>query len=309
MWAQKQRVPTRQCVLMAAAAAIAGFHQISWADTPVTAADTATVIAKAGSVELTAADVRDAIALLPNETRSSLHASTPLLQGLVRSELTERAVLAEAHAHGFDSEPLTREHVDQAARKALANLWIAEKGTPPAGYPDAAQIKAAYEASRKRPPIEYHLADIFVRAPDGEDPAKLAAALTKVARIEAQLQTADFAQLARENSDDPETAVKGGDAGFASADRLIDGIADAVKGLKPGEVAGPIKSSGGFHFLKLIATRTPDPPTLDSVRQSLVTQLRDREQKSLEALYMRELSDRLNIQIDSAALGKLQASL
>lgn len=310
MWTQKKRACARRCVLLAAAAAaIGGFHQIKAADAQITAADPATVIAKAGSVEITAADLRETISLLPGATRASLHANTGLLQGLVRSEITEKALLAEARAHGFDSEPRTREHVDQAARKALANLWIAEQGTPPASYPDAAQIEAAYEAGRKHPPIEYHLADIFVRAPDGTDPAKLAAALRKIAHIEAQLPTADFAQLARADSDDPETAAKGGDAGFTAADRLIDDIADAVKGLKPGEVAGPIKSAGGFHFLKLIATRTPDPPTLDSVRQSLIAQLRDRERKSLETLYMRELSDRLNIRIDSAALGRLQAGL
>ncbi len=305
----QKRAGRRWLVSLAVAATVAGFHELSAADTQISAPLDTAVVAKAGSVELTAADLRTAISLLPNETRSSLHGNTRLLTGLIRSELTERAILAEAHAHGFDTEPLTREHVDQAVRKALANLWIAEKGTPPASYPSEAQIEAAYEASRKQPPIEYHLAQIFVRAPDDENPAKLGLALKKVIRIETQLHTADFAELAHENSDDPETAGKGGDAGFSTADQLIAGVADAVKGLKPGEVAGPIKSTAGFHFVKLIATRTPDPPTLESARQRLIAGLRDREQRSLEALYIRELSDRLNIQIDRAALGKLQAGL
>jgi parvulin-like peptidyl-prolyl isomerase len=274
-----------------------------------TAAGTTPVVAKAGNIVLDEQDVRAAIALLPDAARSNLRANGSLLANLVRSELIERAILKEARQQGFDAEPLTREHIDQAARKALASMWIAKKGTPPASYPDESQIRRAYDVALREPPLEYHLLQIFVRAPDSAPPASVAAAIAKVARISARIATADFAQLARADSDDPDTASKGGDEGFVPAEQLIPGVAAAVKSLAPGEIAGPIKSSAGFHFLKLIGTRTVPAPPLDSVRARLVSELRAREQKSLQDLYLRELTDRLDIEIDRAALEKVQASL
>jgi len=275
----------------------------------ITAADVTPVVAKAGTVVLDEADIRATVALLPDAARSNLHSNRMLLTNLVRSELIERAILQEAHAHNFDQEPLTREHMDQAARKALASLWIAKKGTPPASYPDETEIKQAYDAAGRAPPVEYHLLQIFVRAPDASVPATVTAALQKVARIADKISTSDFARLAREESDDAGTASRGGDSGFVSEDQLLPGVAAAVKALKPGDVAGPIKSAAGFHFLKLVGTRTAAPPSLDSVRQRIVADLRTRQQKALQDLYLRELTDRLDIRIDQAALDEVRASL
>jgi len=268
-----------------------------------------TVVARAGSIELSAADLHAAIALLPDGARTNLHANSALLQGLVRSELMERAILEDAHAHGFDTEELTREHLELARRKALANLWVTRQGSPPADYPSDAQINAAYEAARKRPPTEYHVAQIFVGAPDGISAGKLSVALGKVARLSKQVSVEDFAELARTSSEDPATAAKGGDTGFLTTEQMVPTVVNTVKGLQPGQVAGPIKTPSGFFFVKLLETRSASPPALASVRQSIAAELRSRLQRRLQDLYMSDLGNRVNIRIDEQALAQLQASL
>jgi peptidyl-prolyl cis-trans isomerase C len=50
--------------------------------------------------------------------------------------------------------------------------------------------------------------------------------------------------------------------------------------MKPGEVAGPVKSQFGYHVILLEETRESSPPPLDTVRPQIETQLR---QEALEA--------------------------
>lgn len=267
------------------------------------------VIARGGSVELGEQDVRAAIALMPSQAQTNLRTNAGMLTDLVRSELIERAIIEEARAAHFDTESSTRAHLEQSQRKALANLWIATKATPPADYPSDAQIRAAYEQQVAATPTEYHLAQIFIRAPNAGNARTLSAALAKVTQVTAALSTAEFAALARQYSDDAATARSGGDSGFLRSEQLLADVQDAVKALQPGQVAGPIKSSAGFHFLKLLEKRPITPLPYERVRDRLRAELRSREQRDLENLYVRELTDRLNITIDQSALQNLRASL
>jgi len=100
---------------------------------------------------------------------------------------------------------------------------------------------------------ETNVAQIMVTVAEGLAPAELAArrkiaedALARVQRGE------DFAKVAAELSEDANRA-KGGEIGLKPASRLPDLFVEAVRGLKPGEVAPALVRSGaGFHVLKLV---------------------------------------------------------
>jgi peptidyl-prolyl cis-trans isomerase C len=79
----------------------------------------------------------------------------------------------------------------------------------------------------------------------------------------------DFGELAKERSTDP-TNKNGGELGWFSADSMVKPFADAVRQLKVGSyTTQPVKTDFGFHVILLEDTRTPTPPTMDSVRQQL----------------------------------------
>jgi peptidylprolyl isomerase len=267
------------------------------------------IIAKGGTVELVPEDVRTLVASLPQNAHAPAVANLNTLEQLVRAEVVQRAVLAEAKAKNFDREPATLKQMEHLQAEAITRLWLASKATAPAGYPTDADVNAAYEGARKAVPVDYHLAQIFIAAPDGGDSAKLAAAIRKAGEISTKITTADFAQLAREQSEQPESAAKGGDLGLLPENRLLPEILAAVRSLKPGETTGPIKTAQGLHFLKVLEKKPQAMPPLAEVRERIVSALRARRAQELQQTYLNELSAKLGITINQIELAKLQASL
>jgi peptidyl-prolyl cis-trans isomerase D len=77
------------------------------------------------------------------------------------------------------------------------------------------------------------------------------AALAKAQKAKTELANKDFAKLAAEVSDDKLTAKSGGDLGLFNAGAMEKSFEEAVSKLKLGEVSEPVKSSFGYHLIKV----------------------------------------------------------
>lgn len=69
----------------------------------------------------------------------------------------------------------------------------------------------------------------------------------------ARAEGADFAALARKNSDDPISSANGGDIGWMRPEALDPAIQAAVAGMSEGQVSEPVRTPFGWHVLKLEA--------------------------------------------------------
>ncbi|MDD4960443.1 MAG: peptidylprolyl isomerase, partial [Gallionella sp.] len=101
---------------------------------------------------------------------------------------------------------------------------------------------------------------------------------------------ASFAELAKANSQDPGSAINGGDLGFFGKGQMVKPFEDTTFSLKTGEISGLVKSDFGYHIIKLVAIKPASVPTFAEVSAEIVSKLR--EQKAADQFA--ELADKFN---------------
>ena len=92
---------------------------------------------------------------------------------------------------------------------------------------------------------------------------------------------ADFAEKARELSEDAGSATEGGNLGAAGKGVFVAAFEDALWGLEVGQMSDPVETEFGVHLIKLIAIEEPEIPPLEERRETIVARLRDEETQRL----------------------------
>lgn len=143
----------------------------------------------------------------------------------------------------FDQVEVTDEDLQSAYQKEIANL--------------AEQRQAAHI-----------LLDVNGKLSDEE-------AKTQIEALKQRLeQGEDFAKLAEEFSKDPGSATKGGDLGYAAPGVYDPAFEEALYALKQGDVSAPVRSQFGWHLIKLLGVQAPQVPSLASLKDKLVHDLK-----------------------------------
>lgn len=84
----------------------------------------------------------------------------------------------------------------------------------------------------------------------------------------------DFAQLAKQNSDDAATTPKGGELGWIVRGQTVPQFEQAAFSLQPGSLSDVIQTQYGFHILKVHERQRAHLQTLEEVRDQILPQLR-----------------------------------
>lgn len=102
---------------------------------------------------------------------------------------------------------------------------------------------------------EYLLSHILVAVPEAAAPEQIQAAVRRADAIVQRLgEGADFRQIAVAESDG-QKALEGGNLGWRRAGQLPTLFASVVQGLAAGETSSPIRSSSGFHIVRVEQVR------------------------------------------------------
>lgn len=173
-------------------------------------------------------------------------------------------------------------------RLKLAYIDLDLSKLPKGENPGADVLKVAYDAerdSRFTSGEERRASHILVSF--GADKS---AAKTKIEKLAADLKGgADFATLAKQNSDDTGSKPQGGDLGWVKRGMMTKSFEDALFGLKAGETSAPVETEFGWHLIKLDELKAPSArPFEDPTVQA----------ELLEVYQQRELQKRFQEQTD-----------
>jgi peptidyl-prolyl cis-trans isomerase SurA len=115
------------------------------------------------------------------------------------------------------------------------------------------EIENFYQTFRDSLPVlkeTVNISHILKQVKAGESSTQ--AALAKMQEIKRKLdEGGDFAELAREYSEDPATAKRGGDLGFTKRGDFVKEFEETAFALAVGQISGIVQTQFGFHIIKL----------------------------------------------------------
>lgn len=145
----------------------------------------------------------------------------------------------------------------------------------------AAMEQVAARAERRR------AAHVLVAVNDDQSSAE---AEQKIATLQGRLAMGeDFADLARDASDDASTAPAGGELGLVGRGDLPESMEQALFALAEGEVSAPVVTDAGYHLVKLLSVQTRELPAVEQSRDAIIADL---EKRAAEVRAI-ELADQL----------------
>ncbi|WAC64503.1 peptidyl-prolyl cis-trans isomerase [Pseudoxanthomonas sp. SL93] len=159
---------------------------------------------------------------------------------------------------------------------ALEYVEINANTLPAATTVDEAALRKRYEDEKSRfiAPEQRVVAHILIAADASADAATQKAAEQKAAALTQQAKGgADFAALARANSEDPGSKDSGGELpAFAKDGSMVKPFEDAAFAMQAGEIRGPVKSDFGYHVLQLREIKPGAGRTFEEVRDELMAE-------------------------------------
>jgi hypothetical protein len=266
------------------------------------------VLGRAGELQLTVQEVQAALASLSPDERTKVTQDPALLDQAVRSWLAQKVVLKEAHDKKWDESPAIQERLERAKNALLAESYLQSMAQPPEGFPSEEELRAGYDAARPAllVPRSYLLAQIFIAEPRTNDDAAEQKTHTKIERVRKALRSAgsDFAQLARDHSEEPQSASRGGEIGWLTETQIQPEIRAQLPKLKLNLVSEPLHLNDGWHILKVLDVRESYTPTLEQVRVQLQEQMRAERTRLNTQAFLENLLRAHPLEIHSHVLSK-----
>ena len=144
----------------------------------------------------------------------------------------------------------------------------------------------------------FSLSHLLFKVDDEASPETDVAARTKAEEALGKISGGkSFDEAAREWSEDTSTAPEGGILGTFQEGELMTELEEAIADLQPGEVAGPVRSSLGYHLVQLTGRGSVRPPLLDSVRQELIKMRSDEKREEAIRAWIKEIRGNYYIEI------------
>jgi peptidyl-prolyl cis-trans isomerase C len=106
----------------------------------------------------------------------------------------------------------------------------------------------------------------------------------------------DFAKLAKQYSQDPGSAAKGGDLGCLGKGETVPDFEEAAFGAKEGEIVGPVETQFGYHLLEVTDKKPQQTRPLSEVESQIRSQLASEEQSKAFSKWLEEQKKERDVQ-------------
>ncbi|UCF78233.1 MAG: peptidylprolyl isomerase [Candidatus Eiseniibacteriota bacterium] len=257
--------------------------------------DSKKVVARVGTRKITVGNFREAYFRVPPNFLPKVggeEGRKQFLEDLVSKEL----LILEAYEQGLDKDEGVREEMveierqillrDLYDREVIAESKVTEK-----------ELKQLYEERAQED-------EIGARHILLTDSVKAGEVLSKVRAGE------DFAELAKEFSEDGSTASMGGYLGFFGKETMLPPeFHEAVFALDAGEVSDVVRTSMGYHIIKVDEKRKRQLEPFETMKGRLESEVVMKNRMDLARSYLDGVKERYKITIDEETMAILAGGL
>ncbi|MBK9243848.1 MAG: peptidylprolyl isomerase [Burkholderiales bacterium] len=257
-----------------------------------------------GGASVTEDDVMADVHRLPPPAQAQLLGRPPELARFSQNLLTRRELARRAEAQGLLNDPKVAAALRAAQERVLSEAALDRAAGEP---PDRATLERLarnqYDADPKKfdTPEQVRVRHVLISAKACEAEAKAREILAKASQ-----PGADFAALAKANSDDPGSASRGGDLGFVARGRMVPAFEAAAFALKqPGDLSDVVKTDFGFHVIRLEERKPAERKPFEAVRDDLVKSIAQSEERSRRQVLLDQIGG--SIQFNREAIDAMVA--
>jgi peptidyl-prolyl cis-trans isomerase C len=228
----------------------------------VPSARAAVELAKVNGTAITDKDLTNALSGVGEAQRVSILKDSASRKQVVDGLVNQALLLQQAEKEKLDQDAEYKEALAAFRKQFLSNRVLQKNLTTK--LTDAA-AKKYYEGHKAQYSTDQvHAMHILV---SDEKRANDLIAKAKEANV-------DFQELAEKESKDPSAKNNRGDLGYFTRDRMVPEFTDAAFSGKIGEVIGPVKTSYGYHVIKVIDRKIGKPMEYDEVELRVKNDLR-----------------------------------
>lgn len=256
------------------------------------------VVIRIGEVEVHQSEFEALIASLPHEYQ--LYVQQPDGKRSFAKDFVEMKVLAiEAEKSGVAKDPAVATQLKIVRDNALASAMVrrVEQGIEPAQ--DALEARYEKKKSEYEQVSARHILIAFEGSPASREGHVRTDAEAKALAEKLKSDIvggADFATLAKEQSDDTFSGQSGGDLGTFGRGQMVPEFENAVFGGKVGEVGDVVRTEFGYHVVEVTARSSK---SLDDVREELRVEL----VRELLETKLSEMTSKFDVTYDDAYFG------
>jgi len=221
-------------------------------------------------------------------TKAGITVSESDVDGRIGEILSRQGMTMDTFKSMLQAQGQDIEQVKHEIGKTICYEKLIDTQLPSKDINDV-DIIAAYELNKEQynVPEQVQASHILIK-PDTNNPdvnqAK-AEAKAKAENLLKELKSgADFATVAKENSDCP-SAARGGDLGLFSKGQMVQPFEDVAFALKPGELSDVVETQFGYHIIKVAKHQQAEVIPLEKVKPELEKMILDRKRAEFFKTY------------------------
>ena len=205
----------------------------------------------------------------------------------------------DAYKQALLLQGVTVEQLREVTRRAMQAKKIVDAEVTTKIAVQDAEVDVFYKQNidRFKQGDTVHASHIYLAVPPNAEPAEKNQKRAAASELLKQLRGgADFAKVARENSNDA-TAANGGDLGFFAKGDMPPDFEKIAFDLKPGTMSGVVELQTGLHIIKVYERRGPRTAPLAEVRENVKQFLLDGQRQTKLDQLLGQIKAKSKIQI------------